>query len=101
METKTDRPLPEVRNSSDYPEYGYIEPDITKVTQGKFTLKQAIKFITDHQTQPDVYKAQDIARDYKIDVKIAGRYLVKMVNVTTHFGIPWQRRKRNMSFLKK
>ena len=68
-----DRPLPVDRNSSDYPEYGYVEPDISEIPRGKFTLKQAVKFISEHQSQPDVYTIQDIARDYKIDEKVAGR----------------------------
>lgn len=77
-ETKEDRPLPLMRSSVDYPEYGYVEPGVTEVPQGKFTLKQAMKFIADHQSQPDVYTAQHVAKDYKIDVKLAE-------NVVTHF----------------
>lgn len=96
-ETKTDRPLPELRSSDDYPEYGYVEPDVNEVPRGKFTLKQAIKFITDHQSQPDAYKAQDIARDYKIDVRTAE-------NVVKHFSmfdfhVPKQSEKEEITLL--
>lgn len=60
-----DRPLPKRRTTSDDLEYGVYEPiDIRK---GKCTLRQAVQFITDHNTEPAKHTAADIAAELKLD----------------------------------
>jgi hypothetical protein len=36
------------------------------IPQGRFTLKQAIKFIADHQANPDTWTAAAIAKEYNV-----------------------------------
>jgi hypothetical protein len=37
------------------------------IPQGRFTLKQAIKFISDHQANPSTWTAAAIAKEYNIN----------------------------------
>jgi hypothetical protein len=37
------------------------------IPQGRFTLKQAVKFIADHQTNPSTWTAAAIAKEYNIN----------------------------------
>ncbi|XP_069699885.1 protein NDUFAF4 homolog [Periplaneta americana] len=59
------RPLPQDRSAVEEPVYGYREPRM--VPQGRFTLKQAIKFISDHQENPSTWTAAAIAKQYNIN----------------------------------
>lgn len=36
------------------------------IPQGRFTLKQAIKFIADHQANPNNWTAAAIAKEYNV-----------------------------------
>jgi hypothetical protein len=36
------------------------------IPEGRFTLKQAIKFITDHQANPNTWTAAAIAKEYNV-----------------------------------
>ncbi|PSN57026.1 Protein NDUFAF4 [Blattella germanica] len=59
------RPLPQDRKQVQDFEFGFKEPSM--IPQGRFTLKQAIKFIADHQTDPNTWTAAAIAKEYKIN----------------------------------
>lgn len=59
------------RTTEDY-EFGYLEPE--KVPIGRCTLRQALKFIADHQTEPTVWTAGKIAEDYKMKPELVGWY---------------------------
>lgn len=56
--------LPLDRQTVEDFEYGFKEP--TKVSRGRSTLRQAIKFISDHQSEPDVWTVKRIASEYKL-----------------------------------
>lgn len=42
-----------------------MEPE--KVSRGRTTLRQALEFITKHQTEPQTWTAERIAADYKLN----------------------------------
>ncbi|XP_055851268.1 protein NDUFAF4 homolog [Episyrphus balteatus] len=54
-------------------EYGYKEP--VRVTPGRCTLRTAMKFITDHQGEPDLWTTKKIADEYKIKEETVGKIL--------------------------
>ncbi|XP_052859120.1 protein NDUFAF4 homolog [Drosophila gunungcola] len=58
------RALPLERKTPDDFEYGYLEP--TRITPGHCTLRQALKFINDHQLDPESWPARKIANEYKL-----------------------------------
>ncbi|XP_016990100.1 protein NDUFAF4 homolog [Drosophila rhopaloa] len=58
------RALPLDRQTPDDFEYGYLEP--TRISPGHCTLRQALKFINDHQLDPESWPAKKIANDYKL-----------------------------------
>ncbi|KAL9898575.1 NADH dehydrogenase [ubiquinone] 1 alpha subcomplex assembly factor 4 [Glossina fuscipes fuscipes] len=60
--------LPTDRSTPEDFQYGYQEPK--KVTVGRCTLKQALEFITNHQSDPEKWTAQKIADDYKMKPKL-------------------------------
>lgn len=47
-------------------EYGFQEPDPSKVSKGKCTLRQAVQFISDHQEKPGEWTAEKIASEFKL-----------------------------------
>lgn len=55
-------------------ELGYKEP--TRVPYGKVTLRNAIKFITNHQHDPVKYSAENIAEDYNLPIGSVSKYFV-------------------------
>jgi len=61
-----DKPLPLNRKPVEDFEMGHQEPDPNKVSRGKCTLRQAIKFISDHQTTPNEWTAERISNEYKL-----------------------------------
>ncbi|XP_012260470.2 protein NDUFAF4 homolog [Athalia rosae] len=61
---KSNRPLPQTRITSDDLEYGVYEP--VEIPKGRATLRQIIKFITDHNTNPSRHTSADIAAQYKL-----------------------------------
>ncbi|XP_036324805.1 protein NDUFAF4 homolog isoform X2 [Rhagoletis pomonella] len=58
------KPLPLSRKTPQDFEYGYREP--TRVAAGRCTLRQAMQFITDHQSDSSLWTKQRIAADYKL-----------------------------------
>ncbi|XP_033163664.1 protein NDUFAF4 homolog [Drosophila mauritiana] len=58
------RPLPLERQTPDDFEYGYLEPN--RISPGHCTLRQALKFINDHQLDPESWPAKKIANEYKL-----------------------------------
>lgn len=66
--------LPQNRKQPEDYEYGFLEPDPEKVSRGRCTLRQAIKFISDHQTDPKEWTATKIANEYKLKEDLVGKY---------------------------
>lgn len=64
------KPLPLNRKPPQETELGFQE--IIKVSRGRCTLKQAIKFISDHQASPEEWTASKIANDYKLKQENVG-----------------------------
>ncbi|XP_062552180.1 protein NDUFAF4 homolog [Armigeres subalbatus] len=56
------KPLPLLRTISEEFEYGHMEPQ--SVPKGHCTLRQAIEFISNHHTVPDIWTSSKIANDY-------------------------------------
>ncbi|XP_004523185.1 protein NDUFAF4 homolog [Ceratitis capitata] len=79
--TDPDKPLPLSRKTVQDFEYGYREP--TRVVPGRCTLRQAMQFITDHQSDPDLWTKQRIATDYKLKENVVENilYYFKSFNV--------------------
>lgn len=63
-ENKSKRPLPQDRRMPEEYDFGFKEPD--RVTYGRTTLRDAINFISAHQTNPDEVTAAKIAFEYKL-----------------------------------
>ncbi|XP_001357993.3 protein NDUFAF4 homolog [Drosophila pseudoobscura] len=63
-DTAEQRPLPLERQTPDDYEYGYKEPN--RVLTGHCSLRQALKFINDHQIEPELWPAKKIADEYKL-----------------------------------
>ncbi|XP_055384896.1 protein NDUFAF4 homolog [Condylostylus longicornis] len=64
IEEDEKKPLPLNRSAVEDFEFGFKEP--VKVTIGRCTLRQAMKFLVDHESDPTVFTAAKIAEDYKI-----------------------------------
>lgn len=71
------RALPLDRKAVDDFEYGYKEP--LKITRGRITLRQAIKFIGEHQNGPEKWTAAYIANEYKLKESVVGEFCVCIV----------------------
>lgn len=67
-----ERPLPLDRHAVDDFEYGFKEPE--KVALGRCTLRQAIKFISDHQSDSETWTAVKIANEYKLKETNVGKW---------------------------
>lgn len=52
-------------------EYGYKEPEI--VPKGKVTLRQVLKFITDHAEDPKKNDINNISKTYNLSEKTTGK----------------------------
>ncbi|KAH8271334.1 hypothetical protein KR018_007165 [Drosophila ironensis] len=63
-EKQEKRVLPADRKTPQDFEYGYKEP--AHITPGRCTLRQALKFINDHQLEPETWTAKKIAEEYKL-----------------------------------
>lgn len=57
-----ERPLPLNRKIVEDFDYGFKEPE--KVPLGRVTLRNALKFINDNQSNPKEYSAVKIANEY-------------------------------------
>ncbi|XP_014086802.1 protein NDUFAF4 homolog [Bactrocera oleae] len=71
--TDPNKPLPLSRKTPQDFEYGYREP--TRVVAGRCTLRQAMQFITDHQSDPELWTKQRIASDYKLKEEVVDNIL--------------------------
>lgn len=72
--------------AEDY-EYGYLEPD--KVRPGRATLRQALTFISSHQTEPQIWTNEKISAEYKLKPNIVGRLALLSLSLlppTFHFS---------------
>lgn len=69
------RPLPQDRSNPQQPEFGFTEPKI--VQKGKVTLRQALKFISDHQADPKTWTIDKIADEYLINKESIGKIKIK------------------------
>ncbi|CAD7085040.1 unnamed protein product [Hermetia illucens] len=67
------RPLPLDRAVVQDFEYGFMEP--SRVTPGRCTLRQAMQFITDHNSDPEKWTRQKIAEEYKLKEENVGKIL--------------------------
>ena len=72
----TKRSLPVDRTPPEDFEYGYREP--RNIRSGCCTVKQAVQFICDHQSDPAAWTPQKIAEDYKLKEK-------DVVNILKYF----------------
>lgn len=68
--------MPADRTSIEDFEFGHMEP--AKVPKGRCTLRQAIKFIADHQTSPAEWTASRISAEYFLKESIVS-------NILNHF----------------
>ena len=48
------------------------EPEV--ISDGKCSLKQVMKFLTDHQASPYLINAEHISKEYKISQTVTGMY---------------------------
>ncbi|XP_058829886.1 protein NDUFAF4 homolog [Topomyia yanbarensis] len=60
----TEKALPSDRTTTDDFEFGHLEP--LKVAKGHCTLRQAIKFISDHHSSEAEWTTSKIAKEYNI-----------------------------------
>lgn len=58
------RPLPVDTKRQEDSDYGHLEPEF--ITPGKVTIKQAIQFISDHQTDEKKFPLPKIVDQYKL-----------------------------------
>ncbi|CAI9741748.1 protein NDUFAF4 homolog [Octopus vulgaris] len=65
--------LPDRSTSLPEPEYGVVEP--ANVPPGRVTISQALNLISQHQTDPKLYSASHIAREYKLELHNAQQIL--------------------------
>lgn len=59
--------MPEDRTSRFLPEFGFAEP--TTIPMGKCSIRQALKFIDNHQQDPQKITAENIASEYTLDAE--------------------------------
>ncbi|XP_053675498.1 protein NDUFAF4 homolog isoform X2 [Anopheles nili] len=71
-----DKPLPINRSSVEEYEFGHLEP--RAITKGRCTLRQAVQFIANHQTDPQQWTSAKIAEHYNMKEPL-------VVNILEHF----------------
>uniref|UniRef100_A0A1B6K9N0 NADH dehydrogenase [ubiquinone] 1 alpha subcomplex assembly factor 4 n=1 Tax=Graphocephala atropunctata TaxID=36148 RepID=A0A1B6K9N0_9HEMI len=78
-----DRPLPLSRHTDEELSFGYSESEEGSVPLGRVSLKQALQFISDNQSNPDNHSSSAIAAQYKLDINTTNDILehFKMFNV--------------------
>uniref|UniRef100_A0A2A4K9N7 protein-tyrosine-phosphatase n=1 Tax=Heliothis virescens TaxID=7102 RepID=A0A2A4K9N7_HELVI len=64
FQSKSRRPLPKDRTMPPQYDFGFKEPE--RVPYGRTTLRDAINFISSHQTNPNEVTASKIALEYKL-----------------------------------
>lgn len=65
--TNKRKSLPLSRNTPEDFEYGFQEPKSIHLNPGKITLRQAMQFIVDHQSNPKKHNCVVLAGKYKLD----------------------------------
>ena len=60
------RHLPEDRSKVVDPEFGYLEP--VTIPPGRCSLRQALEFISLHQTEPEIHTVDKIAQNYYLEM---------------------------------
>ncbi|XP_067134648.1 protein NDUFAF4 homolog [Centruroides vittatus] len=65
--------LPQNKSYVKSSEYGVFEA--TSVPQGKISLRQVIEFLNKHQTDPNLWNAKLIAKEYKLDLTMTEQIL--------------------------
>nr|XP_033332363.1 protein NDUFAF4 homolog isoform X2 [Megalopta genalis] len=75
---KSIRPLPQERGIQEY-DFSYYDSD--NVPEGKCSLNQVLTFLKNHSDNPDVYTADKIAAEYKLDKDVVESILI-------HFQVP-------------
>lgn len=58
--------LPADRETPEELVYGYEEPKV--IPPGKASLRQILEFVANHSKEPEVYTAEKIAKEYKLDI---------------------------------
>ncbi|TMW54315.1 hypothetical protein DOY81_000588 [Sarcophaga bullata] len=84
--------LPLDRQTPEDFEFGFMEPK--RVTIGRCTLRQALKFITDHQTEPENWTSSRIAEEYKMKSELVENILKHFRSLNVY--IPDQRSKESI-----
>jgi NADH dehydrogenase [ubiquinone] 1 alpha subcomplex assembly factor 4 len=64
-----DKPLPKETKPPIFFELGFKEVPDEKIPRGKCSLRQALTFLGNHKIQPEVYTAEKIALDYKMNLE--------------------------------
>ncbi|EEZ98853.1 protein NDUFAF4 homolog [Tribolium castaneum] len=82
------RPLPLNRQQVEDFEYGVKEPE--KIPEGRASLKQVLKFVTDHQHDRRLHSVEAISKEYKLPEEIT-KNVLKYYKVFEVY-IPEQRR---------
>lgn len=82
-----EKPLPLIRTTPAEYDLGYHETDVKRVPRGKCTLRQAIKFISEHQQKPDEVTAEMIANEFKLKQETVGDILEHFRMFAIHIPI--------------
>lgn len=64
--TVRQKTLPVDREAPEESAFGYEEPKV--IPPGKASLRQILEFVANHSKEPDIYTAEKIAKDYKLDI---------------------------------
>jgi len=64
---------PKSKEYLEEPEYGYMEPEV--IPKGKLSMRQAVELITRHQSEPERWNADLIAKEYRLDLGITQKVL--------------------------
>lgn len=83
--TNPNRPLPLDRSAVEEFELGYKEP--SRVPYGKITLKNALRFISHHQSDPKEYTAEKIAEEYNLSEEAVSGYYLPLSQVSELHGV--------------
>jgi len=66
--------LPQNRRYVEDDELGFTLPSPSEVKEGQATLPQVLQFLTDHQTDRQLWSSSAIANKYKINHQTTGKY---------------------------
>lgn len=65
-----------------------------RVPRGKCTLRQAIKFISEHQQKPDEFTAETIANEYKLKQETVSEILEHFRMFAVHIPVTERKTKK-------